>query len=108
MSRLESEFQMQFIEALRSVLPYCEVIKVESGMIQGFPDRIILYKQHWLALEFKKSTRAHRQPNQEHYIHKFNQWSFARFVSPENAEEVLHEIQRTFGPGRSPRISVRL
>lgn len=61
------------------------------------PDLIILgSKNIWAALEFKESKNAHRQPNQEYYIKRLNEKGFARFVYPENVEEVLDELEELF------------
>ena len=35
-----------------------------------------------------------------YYVEKMDDMSFARFIYPENKEEVLHEIQQSFWSGR--------
>jgi hypothetical protein len=61
------------------------------------PDLVILGPNHlWAALEFKESKNANRQPNQEYYIERLNENGYARFVYPENAEEVLDELEELF------------
>ena len=74
----------------------CIVMKNDSNHIQGIPDLAVLYNDKWCALEIKKSANAHRQPNQEFYISKMDDMSFARFVYPENKEEVFDELKRYF------------
>jgi len=61
------------------------------------PDLVILGPNHvWAALEFKESKNAHRQPNQEYYVTRLNEKGFSRFVYPENAEEVLDDLEELF------------
>lgn len=93
-SRLESGFQDRLIDKIENLFPGCMVFKMDQ--IQGIPDLLVLYKNKWASLECKRSARAKRQPNQEYYVGKMNEMSFSRFVSPENKEEVLNELQQVF------------
>ena len=93
-SRLESGFQDRLIKTLEALFPGCMVFKMDQ--IQGIPDLLVLYKDKWASLECKRSAGAKRQPNQEYYVGKMNEMSFSRFVSPENKEEVLDELQQKF------------
>ena len=93
-SRLESGFQDRLINKLKDLFPGCMVFKMDQ--IKGIPDLLVLYKNKWASLECKRSAGAKRQPNQEYYVGKMNEMSFSRFVSPENKEEVLNELQQVF------------
>lgn len=96
MSKLERDFQAKLIKELKEKFPGCMVMKMDSSYIQGIPDLLILNKDKWATLECKKSTNAKKQPNQEYYVDKMNEMSFSRFISPENKEEVLNELQSAF------------
>lgn len=100
----ESDFQSELIKELKVEFPGCVVLKNDPNYIQGIPDLLILHRDRWAALECKKEEIAHRQPNQEFYIHKLDQMSFARFIYPENKEEVLDELQRSFRTRRTSRL----
>ena len=93
---VESEFQKSLINDLKQRFPGCIVMKNDANYIQGIPDLLVLYKDHWAALECKKSSTAKKRPNQDHYVNKMNEMSFSRFVYPENKEEVLDELQQAF------------
>lgn len=93
-TRLESGFQDRLIKTLEALFPGCMVFKMDQ--IQGIPDLLVLYRDKWASLECKRSAKAKRQPNQEYYVGKMNEMSFSRFVSPENKEEVLDELQQIF------------
>ena len=94
---LERDFQAKLIKELKNRFPDSIVMKNDSGYIQGIPDITILYKDKWATLECKKKKGSSKQSNQEYYVKKMNDMSFSRFISPENKEEVLNELQRTFG-----------
>ena len=57
---------------------------------------LILYKNKYAFLENKKSANAQHQPNQDYYVDKLNNMSFARFVYPENKDNVLEELDLYF------------
>ncbi len=100
----ESKFQKNFIKELKEEFPGCIVLKNDPKYIQGIPDLLVLFRDKWAAFEMKKSKNSHHQPNQDYYISLMNEMSFARFVSPENKEEILDELQRSFRFRRTSRI----
>lgn len=101
----ESKFERHVIARLHQEFPGCFVVKNDSGLVQGIPDRTVFYGDTWAMLEVKASQDADEQPNQGYYIDFFNQMSFAAFIYPENEEDVFRELQQTFHPNRSTRIS---
>lgn len=101
----EREFQRRLITKLKKQFNGCAVLKNDPNYCQGVPDLLVLYKNKWAALECKKDEHASHQPNQEYYIKRMNEMSFARFICPANEEEVLHELQQALGiegPGTCP------
>ena len=92
----ESKFQKELMDEIQLMFPGCIIMKNDSGYIQGIPDWTILYNGHWATLEAKKSKSAEHQPNQDYYVSKLDGMSFARFVYPENKEEVLHDLYEAF------------
>ena len=93
---MESQFQARLIRRLKEMFPGCFVLKNDANYIQGFPDLTILYQNKWALLECKRGSEAHKQPNQQYYIDRGNEMCFARFICPENEEEVLHDLQHAF------------
>lgn len=93
----ENIFQAFLIKEIKKRFKDAMVLKNDSSYIQGIPDLIVLYKDKWAALEVKKTIKAHHQPNQDFYISKMHKMSYAAFIAPENYEEVLDDLQRTFG-----------
>lgn len=93
---LENKFQAKLIKELKEEFPGCIVMKNDSSYIQGIPDLLILHKDKWASLEVKKSENAKKQPNQEYYVDKMNEMSFAKFIHPGNKEEILNELRTTF------------
>lgn len=105
---LERNFQAGLIKEIKALYPGCIVLKNDPNYIQGFPDLTVLYNDKWALLETKRESDASHRPNQDYYIKRGNKMSFARFISPENKEEVLNELQQAFEPGRKTRISKRI
>ena len=92
----ENNFQGELIKELKDRFKGCIVLKNNSAYLQGIPDLLILFGKKWAMLECKKSAKEHHQPNQDYYVHILNKMSFARFIFPENKEEVLNDLERTF------------
>jgi hypothetical protein len=94
----ESKFEQDFCRRLRNVDK--DVIVVKLTGISGIPDRIVLYHDKFVLLEFKRSKNASHRPLQDWYIDHFDGWGLARFVYPENGEEVFSEVLDWFGLSR--------
>lgn len=92
--KLESGFQDHVISDLKRLFPGCMVLKMEQP--QGIPDLLVLYRDKWASLECKRCANAKHQPNQDYYVGVMNEMSFSRFICPENKEDVLNDLQRTF------------
>jgi hypothetical protein len=80
-------------------------MKSDPLYMQGLPDLIILWKNFWAVLEVKTSEMAGVQPNQDHYVERLGEMSFAAYIYPENEEEVLNALQQAFKPPRGTRVS---
>lgn len=93
---LENKFQSKLIKEIKDRFPGCIVMKNDSSYIQGIPDLIVLFRNKWAALEVKKSNTASHRPNQDYYVDKMNDMSYAAFIYPENKEEVLNGMARSF------------
>lgn len=97
---LESKFQAGLIRDLKKIFPGCIIMKNDSAYIQGIPDLLILYKDKWASLEVKKSANAKKRPNQDYYVGLMDEMSFARFICPENKDDILDELKQTFIGGQ--------
>ena len=102
-TRLESGFQDQLVKELKETYPGSMVFKMDNP--QGIPDLLILYGNRWASLECKKRMDSSRRPNQDYYVDRMNRMSFSRFISRDNKEEVLRELQQAFQPDRRTRVS---
>lgn len=94
--KLERNFQRQLIKDIKKRFKGCFVLKLDPNYLQGVPDLLILFKNHWATLEVKRSAHAPHRPNQDAYVEIMNKMSFSRFVYPENKESVLNEMERVF------------
>ena len=102
---LENKFQAGLIKEIKNRFPGSVVLKNDPTNIQGIPDLIVLWKNKWAALECKKSAKASKRPNQEYWVEKLRDMSYASFIFPENKERVLDELEHSFGFGRNARVS---
>ena len=90
--RKESFFQGNLIKELHKRYPGCWTEKADPGYRQGTPDLRFYYGRFWAAFEVKRSKHEKHQPNQDEYISRLDRMSFARFIFPENKDEVLEEL----------------
>lgn len=112
MPRLERDFQADFMHVmLPAMFPDCVVTKLNPNHIQGIPDVLLLWRDRWAIFEVKRRkprTSRDYRPNQEYYLELLDGMSFAACVYPENVEEVLDALQRSFSPRRSSRVPQRV
>lgn len=100
----ESAYQAKLIKKLHKLFPGCIILKNDSMLKQGILDLTVLYNDRWAALEVKRDANAPARPNQDFFVHRLNEMSYAAFVYPENEEEVLHALQQAFEPPRRARV----
>lgn len=101
----ENKFQSDLIKEIKDRYPGSIVLKNDPRYKKGIPDLTVLYKNKWGSLECKKEERSSKRPGQENYISRMNEMSFAKFVCPENKEEVLSEMDKVFKVRRVTRSS---
>lgn len=102
----ENAYQAKLIRKLKRLFPGCEILKNDAKYRQGILDLTIFWGSTWAMLEVKASLDAPFRPNQEYYIERFGQMSFASAICPENEEEVLSALQEAFasrGPACVPQ-----
>lgn len=104
----ENKFQSDLIRELKERLPGCLVMKLDASYIQAIPDLLVLYRNKWAVLECKRSEAAFRKslkdnPNQLYYVNLLDGMSFASFIFPENKEDVLYDLERSFKVKRHTR-----
>ena len=105
LTMLENKFKTGLVKELKERFPGCIVLHADPNEIQGIPDLLILHEDTWAALEGKKSAKASHRPNQDYYVQKMDNMSFAAFIYPENKEEILNELERSFASHRAARLS---
>ena len=93
----ENTFQSNLIKELKTIFDGCIILKNDPNYKQGIPDLLILYKDRWAALECKRSNKSSTRPNQQYYIDILNNMSYAAIINPENKEEIINDIKRSFG-----------
>lgn len=102
MAKKETDFAHDVLKPrLEFEFPGCVIIKQDPNTsFQGMTDHIVLYEDKWAALETKRAEKSKRQPNQEYYVGKFGEMSYAAFVYPGNIEEVIDDLHAAFRSDR--------
>lgn len=93
----ESQFKRELYKEIRERFPGSEVLPNDATYIQGIPDATVYFPNGmYFLLESKREETARRQPNQDYYINESPLSNNAAFISPENKEEVLIELERRY------------
>lgn len=90
----EAKFQSKIVKHLRSKGFWVMKLKPGFGVPAGTADIFFCKEGFYGWLEVKASKKAKKQPGQEAFIAKMAAWSYARFVYPENWEEIKAEIDQ--------------
>ena len=97
MPKKESQFKSELYKEIRKRFPGSEVLPNDATYLQGIPDATVYFPNgRYFLLEGKKTEKASRRPNQGYYVEESPLSSNAAFVSPENKEEVLEELERRY------------
>ncbi len=91
----EANFQSTVIKWLKS--KSCFVMKVQAGpgVPKGTADVFFCKEGFYGWLECKQTKNAKKQPGQEPFIEKMNNWSYAQFVWPgKRWDEVKAELSQ--------------
>lgn len=89
-------FKAHLLKELEHRFPGCVIFHQDPHAThQGIPDLLILHNNNWAMLETKAAVKAKRQPNQEYWVHIYNEMSFAAFIYPENEGEILDALQHS-------------
>lgn len=93
---LERDYQKKLVKKLKDTFPGSIVLKNDAQLKQGVPDLLVLYNDKWAALEVKKSKNASHRPNQDIFVEKMDDMSFAQFIYPENEDFIFKELRGWF------------
>lgn len=92
----ENKYKTDLRKRILKRFPGSIVLHLDPNECQGIPDLLVLWKNHWAALEGKKHAKASKRPNQDYYVDLCDGMSFSRVIFPENEKEVLDEMERSF------------
>ncbi len=101
--RRENVYQGLLIKRLKEEFPGAVVLKNDSGYQQGIPDLTILHGPRWAMLEDKRDKNEPHRPNQDWWVNRLRDLSYAAFIYPQNEEDVFDELRHALEPRRHPR-----
>lgn len=91
---MEKRLQRQIIDFLKSRGCWVMKTQVIAGTPTGTADIFFCIEGYYGWIEVKAAKKSKHQPLQDEFIAKMNEWSWARFVYPENWEEVKLELAK--------------
>lgn len=93
----ESDFQAKVIKKLKAMGLVVVKNQAGPGVPTGFPDLTAFGEGIYFCLECKASARAKKQPRQDYWVNKLNEWSYAAFIYPSNYDKVISDIKYMIG-----------
>jgi hypothetical protein len=97
MGKLENQYKTELKNRMETRFPGALILKNDEQLLQGIFDLVMLWGPWYAAIEVKKDADAPYRPNQEYYLDRVVKMGGLAFtIYPENEEEVLYEIQRSF------------
>lgn len=97
MGKLENEYKRELKKRMEARFPGAIILKNDEQLLQGIFDMTMLWGPWYAAIEAKRDCEAPYQPNQLHYLGLVEEMGGLAFtIYPENEEEVLDAIQRSF------------
>ena len=94
----EAQYQAKLTKKLKAKFPGCILLKNDPSYQQGILDWTLLVGEKWAALEVKASENSPIQPNQEYFVERLSEMSFAAFIYPENEAEVIRALEQALAP----------
>lgn len=94
---LEKDFKQKFQKELKKRVKPVAILqyKQDATTLKGFPDCICILEGVTIFIEYKKSAKARFQEGQKLWLKRLEDANHFCFTCyPENAEEVLKEIER--------------
>lgn len=92
----ESAFKKKVKNKIQNKFNNIEIFELDSSRKRSIPDMLIVGRDCWAALEFKRSNKAHLQPNQAERISNLSKIGYAAFIFPENEEDIFHDLEKLF------------
>lgn len=89
----ESDFQAKIIKWLRSKGCFVWKCQQNSATQRGVADIFFCYEGFYGFIEVKQAKNSPKRPGQQAFIDKMAKWSWAKFVYPQNWEEIKQELE---------------
>ena len=97
MLKKETNFKNELYKEIRERFPGSEVMPNDAGYLQGFPDATVYFPNgKYFLLEGKRTTKSSHRPNQDYYVNESPLCNNAKFIYPENKDEILKELERRY------------
>ena len=88
----EADFQKKIMKWLRAQGAFAMKCQQNATTRAGISDIFFCKEGFYGFIEVKKSKSAKRQPGQEAFVKKMDEWSWAKVVWPDNWEETKKEL----------------